>query len=143
MQVPAVGFTLSQAAALTGLTPKQISYFDRSGLLAPEIQGARGKGSRRLYSFRDLVALRVIALLRQGGVRPQTIRRVADDIRATLDPACSGLLVVVAGDDIGWVRGNTPLDQVIRQPGQWAVLLDVAGMVRQVEAAIRAIQAVG
>ena len=61
------------AIALTGLTPRRIDYWARTGIVRPAVPAA-GKGSRREYSFRDLVALRVARKLTQEGIGLQKIR---------------------------------------------------------------------
>ena len=56
---PALAYSARQAARLTGCTEAQLSYWERIGLVAP--QGGD-------YSFRDLVALRVVASLLEAGL---------------------------------------------------------------------------
>ena len=58
------GFTSHQATRLTGCTPRQLRYWDQIGLVTPSVQQTGGRpGVPRLYSFRDLVALRVVKSL--------------------------------------------------------------------------------
>ncbi|MDQ4024182.1 MAG: MerR family transcriptional regulator, partial [Actinomycetota bacterium] len=58
------GFSAEQATRFTGCTAHQLRYWDRIGLVRPSVQATRGRpGVRRLYSFRDLVALKVIRSL--------------------------------------------------------------------------------
>ena len=55
------GFTAHQACKFTGCSPRQLRYWDQVGLVQPSVQGTGGRpGVPRLYSFRDLVALRVV-----------------------------------------------------------------------------------
>lgn len=60
---------------LTGLTYRQIDYWARTGVVKPSIKAGEGKGSRREYSFKDLVALRVAKSLRDEGISLQTIKK--------------------------------------------------------------------
>ncbi|HEX9978417.1 MAG TPA: helix-turn-helix domain-containing protein, partial [Acidimicrobiia bacterium] len=70
------GFTSQQACRLTACTPHQLRYWDRVGLVEPSIQGTGGRpGRRRLYTFRDLVALRVVRSLLDNGMSVQRVRR--------------------------------------------------------------------
>jgi DNA-binding transcriptional MerR regulator len=68
-------FGKKDVLALTGLTYRQMDYWATSGVVRPSIKLATGKGSRREYSFRDLVQLRVAKALRDGGISVQKIRK--------------------------------------------------------------------
>jgi len=74
-------FTSEKVRALTGLTPRQLQYWDEQKFLSPSLRRRRGKGRRRLYDFRDLVSLRVAADLRREGVSLQLIRRAVEHLR--------------------------------------------------------------
>jgi DNA-binding transcriptional MerR regulator len=74
-------FTSEKVCSLTGATPRQLQYWDEEGFLSPSLRRGGGKGRRRLYTFRDLVSLRVVAQLRQAGISLQLIRRVVDHLR--------------------------------------------------------------
>ncbi|WP_414645130.1 MerR family transcriptional regulator, partial [Candidatus Deferrimicrobium sp.] len=53
------GFGSRTVATLTGLSPRQIDYWDRSHFIKPSMKSPSGKGTRRLYDFVDLVQFRV------------------------------------------------------------------------------------
>ena len=80
------GFTAQQAIRLTGCTAHQLRYWDRVDLVRPSVQGTGGRpGRRRLYSFRDLVALRVVKSLLDNGMSLQRVRRAWNYLRRTAD----------------------------------------------------------
>lgn len=80
------GFTAQQATRLTGCTPHQLRYWDKVALVQPSLQQTDGRpGRRRLYSFRDLVALRVVRSLLDNGMSIQRVRRAWDYLRRTAD----------------------------------------------------------
>jgi DNA-binding transcriptional MerR regulator len=60
---------------LTGVSGRQVDYWATTGVVRPSVQSAAGKGSRREYSFKDLVALKVAKRLRDEGVSLQKIRK--------------------------------------------------------------------
>lgn len=60
--------------ALVGLSKMQLEHWDRSGIVRPS-KAAAGKGTRREYDFRDLVALKVAKKLRDEGISLQKIRK--------------------------------------------------------------------
>jgi DNA-binding transcriptional MerR regulator len=75
-------FTAEQTCRLTNCTPHQLRYWDRMSLVKPSIQQTGGRpGVRRLYSFRDLVALRVVHSLIVNGMSLQRVRRAWDYLR--------------------------------------------------------------
>jgi DNA-binding transcriptional MerR regulator len=79
-------FTAQQASRLTACTAHQLRYWDRVGLVQPSVQGTGGRpGRRRLYAFRDLVALRVVKSLLDNGMSVQRVRRAWDYLRRTAD----------------------------------------------------------
>ncbi len=79
-------FTAQQASRLTACTAHQLRYWDRVGLVQPSVQSTGGRpGRRRLYAFRDLVALRVVKSLLDNGMSVQRVRRAWDYLRRTAD----------------------------------------------------------
>lgn len=81
--VPAdgTGYRGSTACAAAGITYRQLDYWARTGLLVPSIRSATGSGSQRLYSFRDILVLRVIKRLLDTGVSLQNVRRAVEHLR--------------------------------------------------------------
>ena len=69
-------FTSKQASYLTGFTSHQLRYWDKVKLVSPSIQSSNGKpGVPKLYSFRDIVSLRVVKTLLDNGMSIQRVRR--------------------------------------------------------------------
>lgn len=69
------GFLLDSVARVTGATVKQLIHWDRTGLVRPSIARAHGKGTRRIYSFADVLAIKTAVTLRREGISLQKIRR--------------------------------------------------------------------
>lgn len=69
------GFNAVAVRRLTGITYRQLDYWDTTGLVRPSVRGAAGKGSRRVYSFQDVLEVRVISRLRALGVPLPAIRK--------------------------------------------------------------------
>ena len=68
-------FNAAQACAIAGVSRRRLDYWDRQGIAKPSVASARGRGSRRLYSFTNLVELVTVRNLREGGMSLQKIRR--------------------------------------------------------------------
>jgi DNA-binding transcriptional MerR regulator len=97
------GFTVPQAVRLTGCTSHQLRYWDQVGLLRPSVQRSEGRqGKARLYSFRDLVALKVIRSLLDGGMSLQQVRRAYSYLRkrAGLERHLSEVKLITDGRSI-------------------------------------------
>ena len=94
------GFSADVARRAVGITYRQLDYWDKTGLVRSSVKQARGKGSRRVYSFEDLVELRVIAQLLGIGVSLANVRRAARYVRqhfADLVRPLARLTLVVQG----------------------------------------------
>jgi DNA-binding transcriptional MerR regulator len=64
-------FTTREVIQFTGITPRQLQWWDERGIVVP----AR-EGHRRLYSMEDLAEVAVICELRQRGFSLQRVRKV-------------------------------------------------------------------
>ena len=97
------GFTAQQTSRFTGCTAHQLRYWDRIGLVKPSVQATGGRpGVRRLYSFRDLVALKVVKSLLEHGMSLQRVRRAYSYLRkkAALEDHLSEVKLVTDGKSI-------------------------------------------
>jgi DNA-binding transcriptional MerR regulator len=130
------GFTAQQAQALTGCTHHQLRYWDRVGLVSPTIQGTGGRpGVRRLYSFRDLVALRVVRSLLDNGMSLQRVRRAWDYLRrnADMETHLAEVKLVTDGQTIFRIaRDDGQLMDALRE-GQLAFFVAIDEITRTVE----------
>ena len=74
-------FNTKSVSRLTGVTPRQLGYWDKTGLIKPSVNPAAGTGSQRLYSFQDIVQIRTAKALRDQGVSLQKIRKCVAYLR--------------------------------------------------------------
>jgi DNA-binding transcriptional MerR regulator len=130
------GFTAEQASRLTGCTQHQLRYWDRVSLLEPSLQSTGGRpGVRRLYSFRDLVALRVIKSLLDNGMSVQRVRRAWDYLRRNggMDQHLAEVKLVTDGKSIFAIAaGEDELLDALRG-GQMAFFVAIDSITREVE----------
>ena len=68
------GYRGPQTCKIVGITYRQLDYWTRTGLVTPSVQEATGSGSQRLYSFNDLLQLKVIKSLTDAGASLQKVR---------------------------------------------------------------------
>ncbi len=78
------GYGAPTVCKMVGITYRQLDYWDRTGLLTPSLRAASGSGSQRLYSFLDLVQLRVIKRLIDTGLHLTKVRQAVDWLRDNL-----------------------------------------------------------
>ena len=133
------GFSAEQASRFTGCTSHQLRYWDRIALVKPSVQSTGGRpGVRRLYSFRDLVALRVIKSLLDGGMSLQRVRRAIEFLRkkAGLDEHLSEVKLVTDGKSIFKIcRTNDEVLDALRE-GQMAFFLAIDHIAQTVDARV-------
>jgi DNA-binding transcriptional MerR regulator len=84
-----VGYRGPTACAVAGISYRQLDYWARTGLVVPSIRPATGSGSQRLYSFRDILILRIVKHLLDTGVSLQNVRAAVGHLadRGTTDLA--------------------------------------------------------
>ena len=130
------GYTAQQASKLTGCTPHQLRYWDRVDLVRPTIQSTGGRpGVRRLYSFRDLVALRVVRSLLDNGMSVQRVRRAWDYLRrnAEMESHLAEVKLVTDGISIFKIASDDgELLDALRE-GQMAFFVAIDLITREVE----------
>src|SRR5687768_4513086 len=77
----AEGYRVPEVCKVVGISYRQLDYWARTGLVTPSVRDAGGSGTQRVYSFRDLVELRVIKKLLDTGVSLQNIRKAVAYLR--------------------------------------------------------------
>jgi DNA-binding transcriptional MerR regulator len=79
------GFRAPQVCNLVGITYRQLDYWARTDLIRPTLQQAAGSGSQRLYSFGDIVELKVVKRLLDAGMSLKKIRKAMEILRAEME----------------------------------------------------------
>ncbi|HET7481765.1 MAG TPA: MerR family transcriptional regulator [Actinomycetota bacterium] len=95
-----VGYRGPQACKIVDITYRQLDYWTRTGLVEPTVQAATGSGSQRLYSFNDLLQLKVIKSLTDAGASLQKVRQAIDFVRDNLDDDWSRLTIATDGTKV-------------------------------------------
>ena len=91
------GYSGARAAEIVGITYRQLDYWARTDLIRPSIADARGSGTQRRYSYRDLVELKVIKNLLDAGVSLQLARKGIEYIRQNLGEDIASASLVMNG----------------------------------------------
>jgi DNA-binding transcriptional MerR regulator len=129
------GFRGPQVCSIVGITYRQLDYWARTDLLQPSISEARGSGSQRLYSYTDLVQLKVIKRLLDAGVSLHAARKAIDCLRSAGDDLTTANLVI---DDRGSVLAHSGEEIIDLLRGGQTVLniVPLGGVVSELAAAI-------
>ena len=127
----------------TGCTSRQLRYWDQIGLVQPSVQSTGGRpGVPRLYSFRDLVALRVVKSLLDGGMSLQRVRRSWEFLnkKADLDQHLSEVQLVTDGQSIFKVyrRDGEVMDAL--KEGQMAFFVAIDDIATSVRSNVRSFE---
>ena len=127
-------FTSKQACYLSGCTSHQLRYWDKVKLVSPSIQSSFGKpGVPKLYSFRDIVSLKVIKTLLDNGMSIQRVRRAWRYLtrNGDLEDQLSKTKLISDGETIYSVQENEVLDAL--KKGQLAFFETIDFVAKEVE----------
>ena len=130
-----LGYRGPTACSAAGITYRQLDYWARTGLVDPTVRGATGSGTQRLYSFRDILLLKVIKRLLDAGISLQQIRVAVQHLRAR---GTDDLTRVTLMSDGASVYECTSNDEVIDllQGGQGVFGIAIGGVWREIEGSL-------
>lgn len=118
------GFAAPEVCRIVQITYRQLDYWARTELVTPSVRDASGSGTQRLYSFQDLVTLRVIKSLLDTGVSLQRVRNAVEHLRDMDRPLTE---VTLMSDGRGVYEADSPeavVDLLRSGQGVFAIALD-------------------
>ncbi len=121
--------TTCQAA---GITYRQLDYWARTGLVEPSVRPASGSGTYRLYSFRDILVLKVVKRLLDTGVSLQNIRAALGHLRERGVDDLARLTLMSDGATVYELGSSDEVIDLLRR-GQGVFGIAVGPIVREVE----------
>jgi DNA-binding transcriptional MerR regulator len=133
-----VGYRGPTACSAAGITYRQLDYWARTGLVEPSVREASGSGTQRLYSFRDILVLKIVKKLLDAGISLQNIRTAISTLR---DRGVEDLVQITLMSDGTTVYECTSTDEVVDllQGGQAVFAIAVGRHVRDVEGTLAAL----
>jgi DNA-binding transcriptional MerR regulator len=130
------GYSGKRTAEIVGISYRQLDYWARTDLIRPSLMDAAGSGSRRLYSYRDLLELKVIKSLLDAGLKLESVRQVFEFLREQLGEDVLTANLVIQGRTSVLVRSGDELIDVL-QRGQGVLnVLPLAGVKEELDAKI-------
>ncbi|MEV6135407.1 MerR family transcriptional regulator [Nocardia sp. NPDC051990] len=130
-----VGYRVPSACQVAGITYRQLDYWARTGLVVPSIRGAAGSGSQRLYSFKDILVLKIVKRLLDAGISLQNIRIAVDHLRSCGVQDLAGITLFSDGTSV--YECTSPEEVVdLLQGGQGVFGIAVSGAMRELTGAI-------
>ncbi len=119
------GYRVPEVCKVIGISYRQLDYWARTGLVTPSVREAGGSGTQRLYSFQDLVQLKVIKRLIDAGISLQRIRKAIQYLRQNESTGPSGVTLMSDGVSIyAYQSEDEIIDLVKRGQGVFAIALD-------------------
>ena len=129
-------FSGKRTTEIVGITYRQLDYWARTDLVRPSVADANGSGTRRSYSYTDLLKLKVIKALLDAGLRLETVRKVFSYIEDDLGQDVESANLVIHGNTPVLARSGEELIDLV-QRGQGVLnVLPLSGIRDEVEARI-------
>lgn len=110
----APGYKGAVACNAVGISYRQLDYWARTGLVAPSIRQATGSGTIRLYSFQDVLELKIVKRLLDTGVSLQNIRAAIEHLREQGIDDISAVTLMSDGASIYECRTDDEVIDILR-----------------------------
>jgi DNA-binding transcriptional MerR regulator len=136
------GFSGTAAASIVGISYRQLDYWARTDLVRPSLTDAAGSGSRRCYSYRDLLELRMIKSLLDAGIKLESVRSAFGYLREHVTSDITSAHLVISGHSVVLCDGDELID-VLRRGGQGVLnVLAIEGVKTDLDAQLVELAAV-
>ena len=127
------GFSGRRTAEVVGISFRQLDYWARTDLIRPSLTDASGSGTRRRYSYQDLLELRVIKTLLDAGIKLESVREVFNYLREHVTADIASAHLVISGQTVVLAQGDELID-VVKQGQGVLNVLSLAGVKNDVDA---------
>jgi len=130
-----VGYRGPTACNAAGITYRQLDYWARTGMVEPTVRTAGGSGTQRLYSFRDILLLKVIKRLLDAGVSLQQIRTAVHHLRERGTDDLTRVTLMSDGASVYECRSPDEVIDLL-QGGQGVFGIAIGGVWREIEGSL-------
>jgi DNA-binding transcriptional MerR regulator len=139
----AEGWSGQRTAEIVGITYRQLDYWARTDLVRPSLADAHGSGSRRKYSYRDLLELKTIKRLLDAGIKLEVVREVFTFLRDNLGEDVSTANLVIQGTRTVLIQTDGELIDLVKRGQGVLNILPLAGVKEEIDARIVALRPSG
>lgn len=130
-----VGYRGAVAARAAGISYRQLDYWARTQLVEPTVRGAAGSGSQRLYSFRDILVLKLVKRLLDTGISLQQIRVAVEQLREAGIYDLAQTTLMSDGASVYLCTSNDEVIDLVSR-GQGVFGIAVGKVLREVESSL-------
>ena len=130
------GYRGPQVCSIVGITYRQLDYWARTDLVRPSVADAKGSGSQRRWSYRDLLELKVIKSLLDAGVSLQSARKAIEYLRENLGEDVASANLVLNGAGSVLARTGDEIVDLLRRGQGVLNIVPLAGVKDEIDAAI-------
>lgn len=130
-----VGYRVPIACQVAGISYRQLDYWARTKLVEPSIRTAKGSGTQRLYSFRDILVLKIVRGLLDTGISLQNIRLAVDRLRDLGVDDLATITLVSDGRTVYQCRSNEEVIDLLNG-GQGVFGIAVPGIMKELTGTI-------
>ncbi len=109
------GYRGPQACKIVGITYRQLDYWTRTGLVTPSLQEAQGSGTQRLYSFNDLLQLKVIKSLTDAGASLRKVRQAIEYVTRDMQEDWSKATIATDGNGVYACTSDAEVVDLLRR----------------------------
>lgn len=133
-----MGYGGPQATKIVDITYRQLDYWTRTGLVSPSIKSAEGSGTQRIYSFNDLLQLKVIKELIDAGASLQKVRQSIDFVRDNIEGDWSKVTIATDGNRVYACTSDAEVLDLLRSgQGVLGALVSVEKVKEQLDGTLR------
>jgi DNA-binding transcriptional MerR regulator len=130
------GFTGPQTCKIVGISYRQLDYWTRTGIISPSLAQAKGSGSRRLYSYKDLLELKVIKRLIEAGIALSSIKKAVKYLRNELSETLGQVNLVIHGPDVFVASDSEELFSILKGGQGVMNVLSIGPLIKELGNAI-------
>jgi DNA-binding transcriptional MerR regulator len=131
------GYRGPQVCKIVGITYRQLDYWARTRLVRPSVMDANGSGTQRLYSYRDLVELKVIKQMLDAGISLQSARKAVESLRG-FDEDLASVRIVIQGPNVVLAESDEQVMDLLRGgQGVLSVVLDIEPLQQTITQAVQ------
>ncbi|HEX7167230.1 MAG TPA: MerR family transcriptional regulator [Acidimicrobiales bacterium] len=141
MPVETSSFRGPQVCKIVGITYRQLDYWARTDLLRPSLAEAKGSGTQRRYSYKDLLELKVIKRLLDAGISLQSVRKAVGYLRENLGEDVAAANLVLNGTESVLASTGEEIVDLLRGGQGVLNIVPLAHVKEELDAAILAFAA--